>query len=113
MAAKRSCCNLVVPEEINEWEILTRVPVKSLIRFKSVCKSRKLLISSNSDFIRSQLDSLILMSPKFKYDTDNDDLLQVGTTIISSINGLVSFFNWHEYIEAIEIAIWNPATKRY
>lgn len=37
------------------FDILSRLPVQSLLRFRSVCKSWNALISNNSQFINSQL----------------------------------------------------------
>ncbi|KAK1354771.1 F-box domain-containing protein [Heracleum sosnowskyi] len=119
MGVKRYSNLSLLPSEIIEWEILPRVPVKSVIKFKSVCKSWNLLISNNPDFIKSHLDlnpnndSLILMGGQNKkWVHDNDSLLQCYTEIIGSINGLVCFYNWHDDYEGYEIAIWNPATKQ-
>ncbi|XP_074355006.1 F-box/kelch-repeat protein At3g23880-like [Apium graveolens] len=119
MAVKR-CRNLsFLPSELIESEILPRLPVKSVLRFKSVCKSWNFLISSNPDFIKSHLhlnpnnDSLVLKTgDKKKYFHCNDSLLQCYTDIIGSVNGLVCFYNWHFEYEGFEIAIWNPATKQ-
>ncbi|KAK9688724.1 hypothetical protein RND81_09G006600 [Saponaria officinalis] len=45
---KSESVTLNIPEEIIHYDILTRVPVKSLLRFKSVCKYWYTLINSST-----------------------------------------------------------------
>ncbi|XP_074370565.1 F-box/kelch-repeat protein At3g23880-like [Apium graveolens] len=113
--AKASNSTLVplLPPEIIEWEILSRLLVQSLLRYKSVCKSWNLLISRNHNFIKSQLvlnpnkDSLILeqrVYPGINY---------VDSYIVGCIDGLVCFFRWpDDDLKLVEIKIWNPALYR-
>ncbi|KAK1403217.1 F-box domain-containing protein [Heracleum sosnowskyi] len=103
-----------LPPEIIEWEILTRLPVKSLLLYKSVCKSWNLLISSNHEFIKSQLvlnpnkDSLML---DVYYGHSNSFISK--SEIIGCINGLVCFYRCKiDDSEVGEIAIWNPALNQ-
>ncbi|XP_074352282.1 F-box/kelch-repeat protein At3g23880-like [Apium graveolens] len=120
MAVKRYCNLSFLPSEIIESEILPRLPVKSVSRFKSVCKSWNLLISNNPDFIKSHLDLnpnkdslLVMTSERKKYEETRDEsLFQGSTAMIGSVNGLVCFYNWHHEFEGIEFVIWNPATKQ-
>ncbi|KAL8094023.1 hypothetical protein AgCh_035781 [Apium graveolens] len=120
MAVKRYCNLSFLPSEIIESEILPRLPVKSVLRFKSVCKSWNLLISNNPDFIKSHLDLnpnkdslLVMTSERKKYEETRDEsLFQGSTAMIGSVNGLVCFYNWHHEFEGIEFVIWNPATKQ-
>lgn len=110
-----------LPVEIIEFQILSRLPVKTLLRFRSVCKSWKLLISSDPNFIKTHLcnsnyNSVMLRCRlKIEDTTGNNSILQEDTTIIGCINGLVCLFNLQfKYLRKImEIAIWNPATKRH
>ncbi|KAK9672971.1 hypothetical protein RND81_12G138100 [Saponaria officinalis] len=64
---------LRIPDEIIHYEILTRVPVRSLLRFKSVCKDWYTLINS-STFINAY--------EKYAFDLsthDSRDFLSVAT----------------------------------
>lgn len=94
-----------LPEEI-EHNILTRLPVKTLLRFKSVCKTWQAIITSPK-FIQTQITHnslspnknslLVYTSPYFKKfsiislidrpETNQLNLKHVG--FIGSINGLV------------------------
>ncbi|XP_074356808.1 F-box/kelch-repeat protein At3g23880-like [Apium graveolens] len=85
----------ILPLEIIETEILPRLPVRSLLRFKSVCKSWNSFISSNAfNKLRNfNYDFLTLVS-----------VLQAK--IIGCINGLVFIEHSDRYF-----VIWNLATK--
>ncbi|KAK1381890.1 hypothetical protein POM88_019625 [Heracleum sosnowskyi] len=101
----------VLPAETIEFEILPRLPVKSLLRFKSVfCKSWNSLISSR-DFIKSvrnsNHDSLTLICMR-----NNSWDCQVFTYIIGCIDGLVCFSNDYKDGRTTMFKIWNPATKQ-
>ncbi|KAK1398465.1 hypothetical protein POM88_008328 [Heracleum sosnowskyi] len=112
----------LLPEDIINEEILTRLPVESLVRFRCVCKSWKILLSSDPGFAKSQLarsrmdsnnTTLIVMygsSCIFKYKLHllNSSYLKVG----DSVNGLVCVY--HHLPDSIPlIGIWNPATCQY
>lgn len=107
----------VIPPEVIELEILKRLPVKSLLQFKLVCKSWNLLIS-NPDFIskhhhvRNLNEDVLLIWSRFQNKPVN--LNPKLTTIIGSIDGLVCFSNCFadNNSEPMEILIWNPATKQ-
>ncbi|XP_017239968.1 F-box/kelch-repeat protein At3g23880-like [Daucus carota subsp. sativus] len=96
----------VLPPEVIEWEILPRLSVKSLLQYKSVCKSWNLLISTDHNFVKSQLhhnlsrDSLILHQVSF-----------YNSFVVGCIDGLVCVFRWVKDASKVDIAIWNPATN--
>lgn len=106
----------LLPPQILEWEILTRLPVQSLVRYKSICKSWNLLISSNHDFIKSQFvfntnkNSLILQ--QVDHQGVYSDIPR-DCYIIGCIDGLVCFYRWRDDDpQVIEIKICNPALNR-
>jgi len=62
----------MIPDEVLQFEILVRLPVKSFVRFKSVCKVWCTTIAS-ADFVRLHLElararssSMILIPRKFQ-----------------------------------------------
>ncbi|XVF82988.1 hypothetical protein PTKIN_Ptkin16aG0096700 [Pterospermum kingtungense] len=131
------CNTLVLPFEI-ETEILSRLPVKSLLRFKCVQKSWCNLIE-DPNFITMHLNlfgksntSLFYGrygSDKYyqRYHTDNDNIVGRGRYeilksstkrlfrgselyIVGSCNGLVCLRN--HCIVGCRIHIWNPSTRK-
>ncbi|XP_074374729.1 putative F-box protein At2g02030 [Apium graveolens] len=109
-----------LPADIIEFQILSRLRVKSLLRFQSVCKPWKLLISSNPYFAKTHLDnsnhdSILLRRRRSEFMPWGDDGfdLHAHTMIIGCINGLVCFFNWRSgCLNELVSAIWNPATRQ-
>lgn len=123
-----------LPEDIIRSEILIRLPVKSVKRFCSVCKSWKSLFS-DPEFIKhhfsctTQHDNLIVCNKTDDYYCDisvlsspnlsetrllhvpyfnhaSDTLSEIK--LLGSINGLVCMFraNLNHFI------LWNPATRQ-
>ncbi|CAK9162926.1 unnamed protein product [Ilex paraguariensis] len=123
----------VVPEDV-EKEILSRLTVKSLLRFKCVCKSWHVLIESQTfidfhlskaateednclvlhrrrDFTKEYVASVLctqtlslLVDLEFPYFEDN----KMGISIVGSCNGLVCLCdNGHLF------AVFNPATREF
>ncbi|MFS8015807.1 putative F-box domain-containing protein [Helianthus anomalus] len=116
-----------IPLEI-QTEILKRLPVKSLIQFRSVCKSWKSLIES-PDFIahyNSQQQHLLVsykVNYEAKYVTIDDDehivsltlppLVNKLRTTVGSSHGLLCFFgDVQELTEIGSAAIWNPCIRK-
>ncbi|PHT43878.1 hypothetical protein CQW23_17903 [Capsicum baccatum] len=112
-------------------EILSRLPVKSLMRFKSVLKSWCSLISSpeftkyhlslsannNKDFtnhsvmLRIAQPELNLKECPIMEETNLDyDMKKSGIDCVieGSVNGLICLVN-----EAKELFLWNPAIRKY
>lgn len=108
-------------------DILSRLPVKSLLRFRCVSKPLCALIDSH-DFIKSHLKRSIdtkthlslILRDSYLYSLDLDSLdhaveldhplksRDFGTEVLGSCDGLVCLYNGEE-----DIAIWNPSTRRY
>ncbi|XP_059670651.1 putative F-box protein At3g10430 [Cornus florida] len=113
-------------------EILLRLPVKSLLRFISVCKKWNTLIR-NSNFITKQLnhrsnnahlliqnfnyctekfcfsillDETLTKDPILSYDLDVQHM-SGDSGVIGPLNGIIGLWNW------IEIALWNPAIREF
>ncbi|GFY95184.1 F-box family protein [Actinidia rufa] len=94
-------------------EVLARLPVNSLIRFKSVCKSWYSLITSPI-FINKQLNHS-------KTNTD-EVLIRLHTatdkrnTIYCSMttkNSVMSTRNWSSHLESnLDIILWNPSIRK-
>ncbi|KAJ0693479.1 putative F-box domain-containing protein [Helianthus annuus] len=116
-----------IPLEIQS-EIMKRLPVKSLIQFRSVCKSWKSLIGS-PDFIAhysSQQQHLLVrytVNYEAKYVTIDDDehivsvtlppLVNKLRTIVGSSHGLLCFFgDVQELTEIGSAVIWNPCIRK-
>ncbi|KAM0054325.1 putative F-box domain-containing protein [Helianthus debilis subsp. tardiflorus] len=127
-----------IPFEIHS-EIMKTIPVKSLLRFRSVCKSWKSLIES-SDFIAhysSQRQHLLvsyknLDGSKQKYDhvsfvddDDDDDSFPKQSVcvtlpplvnnleypiLIGSSHGLLCFYG--DYQPGCRAVIWNPCIRK-
>ncbi|KAK1365289.1 hypothetical protein POM88_040850 [Heracleum sosnowskyi] len=121
---------LIVPDYVSQHvisEILLRLPVNSLLQYKSVSKSWYSLISSPS-FIKSQLavaatranQNLIVYTSDYENEDDSSislvnlhscqvvaqfDYMPVHR-IIGSANGIVC-------VDSINTYLWNPATKQY
>lgn len=110
-----------LPEEIIR-EILRRLPVKALLRFRSVSRSWRSLIDSKQ-FIQHHLHhslrsnsniTLLVDSSRFCYvDLDSFKQLQVGDTpiepysVIGSCHGLVLLVP-----KSGDIVLWNPAIRK-
>ncbi|KAH0719963.1 hypothetical protein KY290_004878 [Solanum tuberosum] len=111
------------PEDIVK-EILVRCPVKSLLRFKCVCKNWCTLIKT-PEFVQQHLKNhtppKLLIYDNGDIDDDDDDL---SITLISeehprrfigmkqlfgSVDGL--FFMVGEIDREVSCALWNPATR--
>ncbi|XP_074325892.1 putative F-box protein At1g47790 [Apium graveolens] len=132
MARRRRYCSYL-PEEIM-FEILSWLPVKSLVRFKSVCKLWRSIISNNI-FIRTHLANSKNKGVILNYRSDlteiagiaDYDYIEVHDThqdsvklyhlppretsiiYINSFDGLVCLYNYDGGV----IYIWNPATRRF
>ncbi|KAM3396167.1 hypothetical protein P3S68_005173 [Capsicum galapagoense] len=122
--------NLYWPTEI-VTEILSRLPVKSLLRFKSVLKSWSSLICSpeftkyhlslsannNKDYTNHSVlwriaqpelnleESLVMEETNLDYHMKNSG---IACVIEGSVNGLICLVN-----EAKELFRWNPAVRKY
>ncbi|XP_015055624.1 F-box/kelch-repeat protein At3g23880-like [Solanum pennellii] len=98
--------NPCMPTEILV-EILSRVPVKSLLKFRCVSKSWLALISS-PEFIKSHLS---LSASNNMQECNLDYLmknLEVSFLFEGSVNGLICLVN-----RAKKIYIWNPTIRKY
>ncbi|XP_021724472.1 putative F-box protein At1g32420 [Chenopodium quinoa] len=123
-----------LPEELLH-QIIIRLPVKSLLRFRCVCKSWCSLISS-SNFILSQLHHnqidenydvlfrkylLDLKEEIYSIHTDNEEFQEIETLdfhfksssdyflIIGCVNGLICL--WDETPNTL--MLWNPSIRKY
>lgn len=112
----------VVPEEIIRGEIVSRLPVKSVVRFRCVCKSWRFVVWSDPVFVQSHLthncmdpDKAALITrcrpgeiPNYKFHPLNSRYLELG----GSVNGLVCVYHLN-YPSITCLGIWNPATNQY
>ncbi|PSS24777.1 F-box protein [Actinidia chinensis var. chinensis] len=108
-------------------DILSRLPVKTLLRFRCVSKPWCALIDGR-DFIKSHLQRSIttknhlslIVRDCYLYSVDFDSLDNAveldhplkcddfGTEVLGSCDGLVCLYNGED-----NVAIWNPSTRRY
>ncbi|KAF4372638.1 hypothetical protein F8388_027311 [Cannabis sativa] len=114
-----------LPSEIIA-DILIRLPVKDLLRYRCVSKPWCSLIDS-PDFIKRHLNHSketysnagLVLNWSDIYWVDLDNLNSVvelnhpidfegGTEVLGSCNGLLVLFNSYD-----DVALWNPFTKRY
>ncbi|XP_059670634.1 putative F-box/kelch-repeat protein At3g22730 [Cornus florida] len=113
-------------------EILLRLPVKALLRFKCVCKTWNALIR-NSNFVTKQLNhhsnnarlliqyhnyctekfafalilnEILTKEPLLSHDLDFQHM-RCDSGVIGPLNGILGLWNWNR------IALWNPATKEF
>ncbi|KNA05716.1 hypothetical protein SOVF_187030 isoform A [Spinacia oleracea] len=130
---------LNLPDHILIEEILARLPVKSLIRFKSVCKYWLSIISSRK-FAKSHLKFSVLrlqflflpychdycgkgnggnfLSLPYKESCSVKDLVRLGCgyiedfpVLVGSCHGLICVCDKEEY--AGKFGLWNPATEEH
>lgn len=100
-AGQAKATTSILPVELVECEILPRLPVKSLFRFKSVCKSWNSLIFKD--------DYLALMRIERSISNNRNNL--ESTTIIACMKGLVLLKDEHNDFGTLRFTILNPATK--
>ncbi|KAI7980673.1 F-box/kelch-repeat protein [Camellia lanceoleosa] len=128
--------NLYLPIEII-FDILNRLPVKSLLRFRCVCKTFRHVIS-NPTFISSHLlhhhtnttaatiftfkhrSSSILSILQSSSSSQNPTILvhpfpnhTRDLHLIGSINGLLCLSRTLHFHQRILLLLWNPATKLF
>ncbi|GMI79459.1 CONSTITUTIVE EXPRESSER OF PR GENES 1, CONSTITUTIVE EXPRESSER OF PR GENES 30 [Hibiscus trionum] len=112
-------------------KILNRLPVKSLLRFRSVCKSWNSLISHPS-FISSHLQASLSNNTPFlllgclkrdglKYSLhyDNDGFGKLKqlqfpprACVFGSCNGLICI-QLYPYNDGLKFLLWNPSIQKY
>ncbi|KAF7849424.1 hypothetical protein BT93_L0807 [Corymbia citriodora subsp. variegata] len=121
-----------LPDEITA-DILLRLPAKSLVRFRCVCKSWNSLLASTS-FVEAYRDRWSKSGDRYllKYDTNGSSrvgIYELGShslasldpsfnanngryEIVSSSNGIVclSTYDENDYTGS-EIFLWNPSTN--
>ncbi|CAI9302864.1 unnamed protein product [Lactuca saligna] len=122
--------NAYLPDEIIK-EILSRLPVKSLLQFRSVSKHWKCVIA-NTDFIKSHLKHALSSSTQHRILIPSSPLLSLSynlspnniyesteihcpflnpkahTKIMGSCNGLVCLMD-----DTRDMIIYNPSTRRH
>jgi F-box interacting protein len=128
----------VLPQEILT-EILSRLPVQSLLRFRSTSKSLKSIIDSHNFtnlHLKNSLNRSLILRNKsdiYQLQIDDDDFSNLTTTaaplkhpfsrnsnkitLIGSCNGLLAISNGVIFCrhpnDANEITIWNPNTRKH
>ncbi|XP_074321744.1 F-box protein CPR1-like [Silene latifolia] len=119
-----------LPIDLIHAEILPKLPPKSLIRFKTVCKSFNAIISS-PEFIHLHLCHSRSSSNRFlvtnstprttdMYDLDSQSSVPTATfswpwdtSILGSCNGLLLLtINCH-YSKCLHLVLLNPSTRTY
>lgn len=122
-------CWSTLPQDFT-IEIFSRLPVKSLMRFKSLNKTWRNLISSSSDFAtlhfnRKAVSHLCESMNRIRsfFNNKATDLHMPflnmynsfgclnGSIVGSSSNGLVCIRLWYE--SAWTFVVWNPATRKF
>ncbi|XP_017240181.1 F-box/kelch-repeat protein At3g23880-like [Daucus carota subsp. sativus] len=121
-----SSCSYHFPQELI-FEILSYLPVKSLLRFRSVCKSW-LSIISDQQFINTHLTNSQKKPAPLILDKDFNRVYQLDTLeesvrlnlpskgrfdCISSCSGLVCLADSEFDIDIHVMYLWNPATKQW
>lgn len=116
--------NCWLPEDIIRGKILTRLPVKSLIRFRCVCKSWNYMLTADPEFVKLHLtydsmdfnkdDAIMLRClPYVKYPKFHP-LMSKDLGLGGSVNGLVCVYHHCWELRSITcVGIWNPATNQY
>lgn len=113
------CCGVIpeIPEEIIRGEILVRLPIKLLVRFRCVCKSWNHLLSGDPEFVKCHLDRnnnynglIFRCAPYVNYKTFHP-LNSIHLDLGGSVNGLVCVYHYTDSISCV--GIWNPATNQY
>ncbi|XP_028755896.1 F-box/LRR-repeat/kelch-repeat protein At2g27520-like [Neltuma alba] len=125
--------NLVLPEDIMT-NILTRLPVKSLIRFQCVCKRWKNLFKTPSfiaehlhhssrqnpsllfeDFGKSDPFCMCLLNREMQVlEVSNDpfiDFMGLWVCTFDSCNGLLCV-GVASFSRSLSLLLWNPATRK-
>ncbi|KAL6507232.1 hypothetical protein OROGR_023441 [Orobanche gracilis] len=118
-------CFIQIPDEILMYEILPRLPVKSLSRFKCVSKSWKSLIESDR-FMKIQYRNSA-KNPRFIFDFDYYTMQEcslhlllnskeesgptkkqaMSGALVGCCNGVVCCFNPQNW----RFSLWNPAIR--
>ncbi|XP_050235710.1 F-box/kelch-repeat protein At3g06240-like isoform X1 [Mercurialis annua] len=139
MKMKKAEMSEYLPEEVIV-EILSRLPVKSVLKFSSVCKLWNCVIRS-PDFISTHTRNsnkhhnymFLLHSYKCRHqysmhfdNKDFDEYLSVQplfnqanvSEVVASSNGLVCLFcvykrNIHIHRDLYKFVIWNPSIRKY
>ncbi|XP_056697940.1 F-box protein At3g08750-like [Spinacia oleracea] len=103
-----------IPDELFSNHILPRLPVKSLIRFKSVCKSWYLVISS-SGFVKSHLLHSLSSRTSFflrGLHMRDDSLIRTSATECFLLYLDEKSKNGHRLLQLDgKFILWNPETK--
>ncbi|KAK1358093.1 hypothetical protein POM88_051349 [Heracleum sosnowskyi] len=112
-----------IPEELIKAEIVSRLPVISLMRFRCVCKSWKRLLSGDPNFVQSHLTnysmnlnngSLIARSFPFVNPNIIHPLNSGYVDFGGSVHGLVCVHSYNLKKRSIDyVGLWNPATNHY
>ncbi|PIA31523.1 hypothetical protein AQUCO_04900079v1 [Aquilegia coerulea] len=128
MKKKNRMSNVVLPCEIIHENILTRLPIKSLLQFKCVCKSWYKLIRTPR-FVKIHSDQC-KNDPKFMlvYSTKDDGVnvysLEYGENHLINVVKIPFFgFQFHRILGSCNglvfvanmgmMYLWNPSTREY
>lgn len=112
--------NCWVPEDIIRCKILPRLPVKSLITFRCVCKSWNNFLTQDPEFVKAHIthhsnnDALMLRCVPYVNYPEFHPLMSKDLRLGGSVNGLVCVYHQSWRLRSITcIGIWNPATNQY